>query len=156
MSLIKLSDKVQEAYAIIASANPKGGVTARDIVKYATPTDSPLHDSFTWNDKEAGDRYRLWQARQLLSSVTIEVDSKGGMANFYESVMVDKDDKRERRYFDIDTIIKTPRLRRMVKQQILRDVKSMLIKYSAEKLIYRLINEPEVKKLDAQVKRLMK
>lgn len=150
MSLIKLADKVEEAYAIISAKNPKGGVRPRDIVEYAKPEDSPLHDHFNWDDHAAGDRYRIWQASQLLSHISIQVDEvKSG--KMYRSLPISESNFTNRRYYDIDTIIKTPKLREQVKRQIVRDVHAMIIRYSSEKEIYRLINEPELKKLEAEV-----
>jgi hypothetical protein len=51
-----------------------GTLTPAQVVIAAEPKDSPLHDSFTWDDSAAATQYRLWQARQLLRvSVTVIV-----------------------------------------------------------------------------------
>ena len=53
-------------------ANEHNGVLhPKDVVDHARDPDSALHDYFTWDDKVAGNKYRLWQARQLIS-VTYE------------------------------------------------------------------------------------
>lgn len=36
------------------------------VVDAARPADSILHDRFEWDDSEAAEQYRLWQARQLI------------------------------------------------------------------------------------------
>lgn len=36
------------------------------VVDAARPADSVLHERFTWDDTEAAEQYRLWQARQLI------------------------------------------------------------------------------------------
>lgn len=44
-----------------------GGVLkAEAVVQAARNPDSPLHESFTWDDDEAAERWRLHQARNLI------------------------------------------------------------------------------------------
>lgn len=42
-----------------------------DVVKEARSKSSPIHSQFVWDDSVAAQRYRIWQARQLIS-VTVE------------------------------------------------------------------------------------
>ena len=42
-----------------------------DVVKAARISTSVLHDQFEWDDSEAAQKFRLWQARQLIR-VTVE------------------------------------------------------------------------------------
>ena len=54
-----------------------GNLRPSDVVEAARPAASPLHSQFEWRDTEAAHRYRLHQARQLIS-VTVEyLESKG-------------------------------------------------------------------------------
>lgn len=46
-----------------------GELTPQLVVDKARPKGAPLHDRFEWNDKEAGEKYRLVQAQQLIRSV---------------------------------------------------------------------------------------
>lgn len=47
------------------------------VVEAASAEDSPLHDSFDWNDTEAAKNWRLQQARMLIrATVTYEAVSK--------------------------------------------------------------------------------
>ena len=48
-----------------------GGIKASVVVAEAEPEDSPLHDSFEWDDSLAGAEYRLIQARKLIRRVKI-------------------------------------------------------------------------------------
>jgi len=48
-------------------------IRASVIVEEAKPKSSPIHDEFTWNDKEAGHQYRLGQARQLIRVTPIRM-----------------------------------------------------------------------------------
>lgn len=60
----------------IAQEN-NGILRAEDVVAAAEPEESPLHNSFEWNDTIAARRYRLRQARELIR-VTVEVIPQTG------------------------------------------------------------------------------
>ncbi|RPH38323.1 hypothetical protein EHM92_00130 [bacterium] len=85
----------------------EGKLLPGDIVDEARNTRSPLHSKFEWDDTEAAERYRLWQARQLISVtvdyigadkdsplsrvfVSLTPDRKDGGYRTIESVMSDK------------------------------------------------------------------
>lgn len=63
-------NKVVKELKRIAIKN--GGLLQPEVVvEAARPITSPLHSRFEWNNTEAAQRYRIWQARQLIS-VTVE------------------------------------------------------------------------------------
>ena len=49
-----------------------GDLTPEIVVDEARPKGAPLHDRFEWDNKIAGEKYRLVQARDLIRSVQIE------------------------------------------------------------------------------------
>jgi len=53
----------------IEAAN--GIIQPAEIVETARPDDSPLHPFFEWNDGQAAEKYRQWQARQLVACVYV-------------------------------------------------------------------------------------
>jgi hypothetical protein len=54
-------------------ARKNGGLLKPEtVVEAARPETSPLHSRFEWDDSVAGEKYRIWQARQLIR-VTVEV-----------------------------------------------------------------------------------
>jgi len=48
------------------------GLTPEIIVTEAESTTSPLHDAFEWNDQKAAHKYRLVQARNLITHIEIK------------------------------------------------------------------------------------
>ncbi len=52
-----------------------GFVTPEMLVAKAKAKSSPIHDCFTWDDKKAGKLRRLDEARYLLRSVTVEIET---------------------------------------------------------------------------------
>jgi len=50
-----------------------GPLTAERVVEIASNSIHPLHECFEWDDDKAANAYRLWQARNLIASVLIEI-----------------------------------------------------------------------------------
>ena len=47
------------------------------VVQHAKPEKSPIHRVFEWDDEVAAEEYRLIQARALVRSVVVEVETDG-------------------------------------------------------------------------------
>ena len=62
-------------------ANENGGILrAEAVVAAARNKNSPLHPKFEWDDSEAAEQYRLWQARTLIRvTVSYTEDDKDKM-----------------------------------------------------------------------------
>lgn len=61
------------ADVLLALERDGGRLLPVDVVNAARDPASPLHSHFTWDDKEAAERYRLEQARTLIRSVKVEI-----------------------------------------------------------------------------------
>jgi len=65
-----VQQKVNEIY------QHQGQVTPSALVETAKPKTSPIHNAFEWDNKKAGQEYRLWQARQWIRRVEIIVEDR--------------------------------------------------------------------------------
>jgi hypothetical protein len=61
----------------------EGRITAKAVVDAARAPRHPLHDLFTWDDKKAGEQYRLMEARTLIRAVKVERINLDFRAPFY-------------------------------------------------------------------------
>ena len=50
-----------------------GKLTPSEVVSAARDPESPLHNSFEWDDAKAAESWRLVQARELIRSVQVQV-----------------------------------------------------------------------------------
>jgi len=67
-----INEKVQSELEQVASKH-RGVLPAQAVVDWArSHPRSELHKRFTWEDGEAADKWRLWEARVLIARVTIE------------------------------------------------------------------------------------
>jgi hypothetical protein len=67
---MKNKELIREQLIALAKAEK---LTPSEVVRLAEPPSSPLHDCFTWNDEEAAHKYRLDQARELISTFELTV-----------------------------------------------------------------------------------
>lgn len=56
----------------------RGELTPRGVVETATPKTHPLHGVFEWDNKIAGDKYRLTQAENLIRSIRVNYTNAAG------------------------------------------------------------------------------
>ena len=64
-----------------------GGIVPARVVSWAKAhPGSELHSRFCWDDTQAAERYRLWQARELITEVEVEY-SDGTTRQIYVSPM---------------------------------------------------------------------
>ena len=73
MSLMTL----QQSLATVAEQHG-GELTPAAVLDYARPKSSPIHNRFTWDNKVAGEKYRLIEAAVLIRSVRVTFDQPDG------------------------------------------------------------------------------
>lgn len=64
-------DRIDELLRIHRSE----GLTAKTLLENAKDLDNPLHDLFEWNNRDAGEKWRLAQARMIINEVRVIVDT---------------------------------------------------------------------------------
>jgi hypothetical protein len=60
----------------LAKLEEKGPLTAKRVVDAARPVKSPLHPELEWDDKIAGEAYRVGQARTWIRAIEIVIEPK--------------------------------------------------------------------------------
>lgn len=51
-----------------------GDVTPQMVVQEAKDKNNPLHTCFDWNNSEAGEKWRIHQARLLMGSLVVQIE----------------------------------------------------------------------------------
>lgn len=64
------------AGALCERLEDEGRLTPRELLFEATPMNSPLHDEFEWDNNRAATEYRIYQARNIINSLTINISSE--------------------------------------------------------------------------------
>ena len=144
-----LREKLQEAFDVLSTESRDGGVSPKSLVDYARSKNSPLHAHFEWDDKKAGERFRVWEARMLLRRMTIEVADVE--TREYENLTIEVNDKKETAYYSISKILSDDDLKKRVLKQALAQLKIFYEKYSKYKEIYEVIDQSAMEKLEREL-----
>jgi len=104
----------------------KGGqITPPEIVESASVKDSPLHDYFEWEDADAAIRWRIFQARNLMNHLKIEVRKNGDVSEhkaFYSVITGEREGNVVKAYVTIGRVINEEDIRVQVIEQALREM----------------------------------
>jgi len=103
MKIIKDKEVVEKRLAEIASAND-GRLTPDLVVEDAQNPDSPLHELFEWNDGVAGHKYRIEQARQVITSVRVVITTEHKSVSTVFYVRDPEADATEQGYVSINKL----------------------------------------------------
>lgn len=105
-----------------------GGVlTAADVVVQAEDPTSALHAFFTWDDDEAAHKYRLIEARQLITSIRIIQEGQKGKIRSLVSLNVDR--VKGGGYRALDEVLAQPALRQHLLETALSEFSALERKY---------------------------
>lgn len=108
-----------------------GKVTKEALLDEARPEDSPMHPAFEWDDGIAAEKYRLEQARFIISDLVVTIESTGEdeqkKAPAFVNVVAGKHNKSE--YRTIDTAFADDEMRTAVLKNALSELKQFERKY---------------------------
>ena len=100
-----------------------------DVVNAARDPDSVLHSHFTWDDTEAAEQHRLWQARQLIATVRIVIPNGANETQTVRAYHALRSD--DNGYRRTDEIVRTPELMDSLIAQFARDLERVTDRYDA-------------------------
>ncbi len=102
MSIIKDRELVAQKLAEISGKY--GRLTPDIVVMEAKDPDSILHNLFEWDDAEAGHQHRLFQARQIITSVRVVITTEDRKISTVYYVRDPEADPKEQGYVSIDKL----------------------------------------------------
>ena len=115
------------------------------VVEHARDPGTTLHSQFVWDDSDAADKYRLWQARQIISNYHVVCTTpKGQVVQVSAYVSLPEDRKSGGGYRAIGEVLSMPEHRRQLFAQAVAEFKQWRVKYSS---LMRL--QPVFKAFDA-------
>ncbi len=118
--------------------NHNGVLFPEDVVEYARDPDTELHKKFDWDNDTAAEKYRIWQARQIIRvSVTI-LNRDNITVQTYVSLKQDRyssdeDGKFMGGYRHTLEVLKTPSLRKTLLEEAIEEHDAWEAKYQTIK-----------------------
>ena len=122
-----------------------GQIKPEDVISEAQAEDSPIHNSFEWDDTKAAQEHRLWQARQLIT-YKFEIEERQTQA--YYNLNVTIDNVKMQGYFSKEKVLSDKDMYLTVLKDAIKEIKYWQKKYREIKELEGVINE---EKLDSIV-----
>jgi hypothetical protein len=106
-----------------------GLINPHTVVERARDPDSALHDQFTWDDTEAGNKWRLEEARRLIRVFVVQpvVEGKEPVRAF---VSLSTDRKSGGGYRALADVLSDDELKAQLLQDALDELHGVQVKYS--------------------------
>lgn len=98
---MKNRELIRDQLISLAKSN---SLTPNKVLQLAEDPSNPMHECFTWNNDEAAHRYRLDQARDLISSFEITVNINRVEIDIQQFVHDPSKDENEQGYVPISSI----------------------------------------------------
>lgn len=90
--------------ARLAKIESKGRLTPDAVIEDASDPKSPLHPYFDWDDTVAARKWRISQARDLISSVRVEVTTDERVISTFSYVRDPSVNNEEQGYIHVATL----------------------------------------------------
>lgn len=144
-TVVKIKKTVSEELAEIQRQN-NGLLDPQKVVDYARDPETALHSRFEWDDTEAAEKYRLWQARQIIRMelVVIEEPVTKQTIQIRQYVSLPSDriiTGRERKgYREITSVLKDDEKRQELFEAAKQDMIIFKRKYQMLQQVSKVIN----------------
>ena len=94
-----------------------GGLTAKRLLDASRPVDAPLHNEFEWDDSEAAEKYREYQAAHIIRCIVVHPEA---VANEPVRAFINVSGEN-RSYRSLDVVLNTTTMREQMLGQALKD-----------------------------------
>lgn len=115
------------------------GLTAKNVVEAARPTDSPLHKDFEWNDAVAAEKFRERQATTMIQNLVLVVntpDETIASTRLYVNI-------EETTYEDVRIVMQDDDKKALLFAKAMKELESFKRKYSELEQFAELFAEIE-------------
>jgi hypothetical protein len=122
-----MSDRTDSIAAeLLALRNGNGVINPAEAVAWAKRNPkSRLHETLEWDDDIAGERWRVWQVRQMISIHIVDAD--GGRR--FVSLSIDRKHDGSNGYRPLDEVMGRPDLREIMMTDALHDLERVQHRY---------------------------
>lgn len=136
-----------QEFEAIRAASDLDHVEPAAVVERAKDKANPLHGCFEWDNRKAGNAWRVHQARNLVNKleVVVEVGKQAQTVKAYEVVTVPRAESEPRRsYQTIESIMQDPDARLALVTRLLRQLVALRSRHRACQelaVVWRAIDE---------------
>ncbi len=106
-----------------------GKLTPKIVLEEARDPEHPLHNRFEWDDSIAAERYRIDQARTLISLVRVSFTTAEGVEKTVRGFHAVRSVDDEFEFESIEDVLADPFKRKVVVQEMQRQVAELVSRY---------------------------
>lgn len=105
-------------------------LTPSDVVKDAKKKSSPTHNFFEWDNKDAGNKWRKYQARHLLNSIEVIIkEYPSEPVKLFYNVVNGDDSEDQQGYVTIEKVMSQEEYRKQIIEHALRELRGWEKRY---------------------------
>jgi len=139
-------DLTQKIILEVQKIEKKEGIcTPQALVKASKSITAPLHNQFEWDNDNAGEKYRVWQARKLIKTVTVPIENR--QVHGFHNVTITIQNRPVQGYMSTIKILKKATLRQQVITKALKELMYWQTEYKKFTELDRLVNKKQLKLL---------
>ena len=119
----------------------QGEITNKAVVEAAKSKKSVLHNLFDWDDKIAGEKWRLTQARNIIAALVVVPEDKGGYDKraFVNIVSDPENPAHPPRFINYETAMNDEETRNILLTNAMRELHVFKEKYKKLKELAKVI-----------------
>ena len=125
------------------SKENNGHLVAEEVVNKAEDRRNPLHNYFEWDDTTAGQRHRLWQARNLINHITVVIKydhTQKEQKAFFSVNSTPNEKTKNVVYVNVEKVLSEPELRDQVLLRALTEIEYWQEKYAQYKELIKIFS----------------
>lgn len=123
-------------------ANSNGGLTPKTLLDASRDVNAPLHNEFEWNDGIAAEKYREYQARQIILNVYVKYSTDEQEREQQERAYVPVPGGKSA-YVSLKAALTNDEWKAHLMEEAKRDMKAFAAKYRRLIELQDLIHEME-------------
>lgn len=113
-----------------------GMITPLLIVEESRSESAVLHHHFQWNDSQAAEEYRQWQARRIIAVVSIQHPQMDAPVRVFHNVTLVREDEKGlpqsfHVYLKTVDILKNPQMREQLLERAHREASEWQLRYKS-------------------------
>ena len=114
----------------IRANSGKEYIEAEDLLEASREDTAPLHSCFEWDDDRAAEKYRLWQARQIISNITVVTETVNTVPQPVRAFVSIADYKDKGKFIQIQKALENNEYRAQILKNALAELQTFKHKYS--------------------------
>ena len=114
----------------IRANSGKEYIEAEDLLEASRRDNAPLHSCFEWDDDKAAEKYRLWQARDIIKHIAVVIQNTPAASQPVRAFVSIADGNDKGKFIQIQKALENNEYRAQILRNALVELQTFKHKYS--------------------------